>query len=577
MENGCRKKMQNKEIAQIFSKIADILEIDNENPFRVRAYRNAARIVEGLPEEVEKIEQRGEVADIPGIGAGIAAKISELVRTNHLSYYEELKAKIPEGLLRMLDIPEVGPKTVALLKQKLGIESIEQLEKASREGALRDLPGMGEKTEENILSGIEFLKHYRGRILLGKAYPISQSIIVLLNKISPVKQISMAGSLRRMQETIGDIDILVASDEPQRVMKAFIGMSEVKSVLSMGETKSSVRVEGDIQVDLRVVAEESFGAALQYFTGSKSHNIKLRELAHKRGLKINEYGVFKATGEKIAGKEESDIYGALTLPLIAPELREGQGEIESARQGRGLPELITYEKVRGDLHVHSNWSDGANTISELAEAAKELGYEYLAICDHSKSLSIAGGLSEERLRKQVTEIRELNKSFSNFQILCGTEVDIDNDGELDFSDDLLSELDIVIAAIHTGFKQEGSRITDRIVSAMENKFVNIIAHPTGRLLGEREGYELDMERLIREAKRTGTALELNAFPQRLDLSDVHCRMAGDKGVPIALGTDAHNVAQLEVMQYGVATARRGWLEEKNIINTLPLNKLLKKL
>jgi DNA polymerase (family 10) len=568
--------MGNKEIAQIFSQIADILEIDNENPFRVRAYRNAARIIEGLPEEIEKIEHQGRLADIPGIGAGIAAKVSELVRTNRLSYYEELKANIPEGLLKMLDIPGLGPKTVALLRQKLGIENIEQLEKSAREGALRDLPGMGEKTEKNILSGIEFLKHYRGRILLGKAYPISQSIIALLNKISPIKRISIAGSLRRMQETIGDIDILVASDEPQKVMEVFTNMPSVKSVLSIGETKSSVRVEEDIQVDLRVVAEESFGAALQYFTGSKSHNIKLRELAHKYGLKINEYGVFKATGEKIAGREESDIYGALALPYIPPELREGQGEIEAAGEGRGLPKLITHEKVRGDLHVHSNWSDGANSICELADAARRLGYEYLAICDHSKSLGVAGGLSEERLKKQIAEIRELNKSFSDFQILCGIEVDIDSDGELDCSNDLLSELDIVIAAIHTGFKQESSRITDRIVGAMENKFVNIIAHPTGRLLGEREGYKLDMERLISEAKRTGTALELNAFPQRLDLSDIHCRMAAAKGASIALGTDAHNVAQLELMQYGVATARRGWLEEENIINTFPLSKLLKK-
>lgn len=569
--------MRNKEIVQIFSRIADILEVNNENPFRVRAYRNAARIVEGLPEEVEKIEQRGEVGEISGIGTGIAAKISELIRTGYLSYYEELKANISEDLLRMLDIPGIGPKTVALIKQKLSIESIEQLEKASREGILRDLPGMGEKTEKNILSGIELLKHYQGRILLGKAYPISQSIITFLNKTSPVKRISVAGSLRRMQETIGDIDILVASDESQQVMKAFTGMLSVTNVLTIGETKSSVYIEGDIQVDLRVVAEESFGAALQYFTGSKSHNIKLRELARKRGLKINEYGVFKTTGEKVAGEEESDVYDALDLPCIAPELREGLGEIEAARQGRGLPKLITYEKVRGDLHVHSNWSDGANSILELATAARRLGYEYLAICDHSKSLGIAGGLSEERLRKQIKEIRELNKSFNNFQILCGTEVDIDSDGELDFSDDLLAELDIVIAAIHTGFKQEGSKITDRIVSAMENKLVNIIAHPTGRLLGEREEYELDMEKLIREAKRTGTALELNAFPRRLDLSDVHCRMAGSAGVSIALGTDAHNVAQLEVMQYGVATARRGWLKEENVINTFPLNKLLNRL
>jgi DNA polymerase (family 10) len=569
--------MRNKEIAQIFSQIADILEINNENPFRVRAYRNAARIVEGLTEELEKIEQRGGVGEIPGIGAGITAKISELLKTNRLSYYEELKTKTPEGLLAMLNIPEVGPKTVALLKQKLGIENIEQLEKAAREGILQNLPGMGEKTEKNILSGIEFLKHYHGRILLRKAYPLSQSIITLLNKISPIKRISTAGSLRRMKETIGDIDILAASEEPQQVMKAFTSMPLVKDVLAMGETKSSVRVEENIQVDLRVVADESFGAALQYFTGSKSHNIKLRELAHKRGLKINEYGVFRISGERIGGKEEDDIYHALTLSYIPPELREGLGEIEAAQQGRGLPRLITHEKIRGDLHVHSDWSDGANSISELATVARRLGYEYLAICDHSKSLTVANGLTEERLRKQIVEIRELNKSFSNFRILCGIEVDIHSDGELDFSDELLSELDIVIAAIHTGFKQGASKITDRIVSAMKNKFVNIIAHPTGRLLGEREGYELDMERLFREAKSTGTALELNAFPQRLDLSDVHCRMAGNAGVSVALGTDAHNVAQLEVMQYGIATARRGWLEEKNIINTLPLNKLLKKL
>ena len=561
---------------RIFSQIADILEINNENPFRIRAYRNAARIIEGLPEEVEKIQQRHKISKIPGIGTGITAKIDELIRTGRLSYYEELKTNIPEGFLKMLDIPGVGPKMITLFRKKLGIESIEQLEKAIREGALRNLPGMGEKTEKNILSGIELLKHYRGRVLLGKAYPISQSIITFLNETSRVNQISIAGSLRRMQETIGDIDILAASDEPQQLMRAFTTMPSVRRVIAMGETKSSIYIEEDIQVDLRVVREESFGAALQYFTGSKSHNIELRELARKDRLKINEYGVFRASGEKIAGEKESDVYRVFGLPCIPPELREGRGEIEAAWGGSGLPELITHEKIRGDLHVHSNWSDGANTILQLADAARRCGYEYLAICDHSKSLGVARGLNEERLQKQIEEIRKLNKNFSDFRILCGIEVDIDSDGKLDFSDDLLSQLDIVIAAIHSGFKQESSRITDRIVSAMENKFVNIIAHPTGRLLGEREGYELDMERLIKEAKRTETALELNAFPPRLDLSDVHCRMAAEAGVSIALGTDAHNVAQLELMQYGVATARRGWLEEKDIINTLPLDRLLER-
>ena len=569
--------MGNSEIALIFSHIADILEIKGENPFRARAYQKVVRVLESLPEEVEKMYQRGELKNIPGVGEGIARKIEELLITGKLQYYEELKESVPSGLVEILNISEVGPKTASLLYKELGIKSVKDLEKAVRKHRIKDLPGMGEKTEENIRRGIELLKRKKGRMLLGKAYPLAQSIIGSLKKLSEVDRISPAGSLRRMKETIGDIDILVTSKKSAKVMEVFLSLPQVTEALASGETKSSVIMEEGLQVDVRVVKPDSFGAALQYFTGSKLHNIKLRELANKRGLKINEYGVFRIKGgKKVAGEEEEDVYATLDLPYIPPELREERGEIEAGQEGK-LPELVELKNIKGDLHVHSKWSDGSQTILEMAEAAREAGYQYIAICDHSKSLGVAGGLSEKDLKRQIAEIKKVNEKLRPFRVLAGSEVDIRSDGRLDFKDDILKQLDIVIASIHTGFKQDREMITNRIIKAMNNKFVHVLAHPTGRLLHEREPYQVDIEAIIKEARRTGTFLELNAFPQRLDLNDVHCRRAKEEGVTISLGTDAHHKMQLEAMHYGVATARRGWLEDKDILNTLPLKDLLKKL
>ncbi|MCK4261848.1 DNA polymerase/3'-5' exonuclease PolX [bacterium] len=569
--------MRNSEIALTFSEIADILEIKGENPFRVRAYQKAVRVLENLPEEIEAIHQKGELEGIQGVGEGIARKIEELLTTGKLQYYEDLKKSVPPGLIELLGIPEVGPKTASLFYKKLGIKNIKDLEKAVKLHRIKDLAGIGEKTEENILRGIEFLKRKHGRMLLGKAYPLAQSIIGALKKLPEVDRISPAGSLRRMKETIGDIDILVTSRKPTKVMEVFISLPQVTGVLASGETKSSVIMGEGLQVDVRVVKPDSFGAALQYFTGSKPHNIKLRELANKRGLKINEYGVFRIkSGKKVAGKEEEDVYAALDLPYIPPELREERGEIEAGQEG-SLPELVELKSIKGDLHVHSKWSDGSGTILEMAEAARKLKYRYIAICDHSKSLGVAGGLSEGDLKRQIAEIKKVNEKLHPFRVLAGSEVDIHSDGRLDFEDDILRELDIVIASIHTGFKQDRKTITNRIIKAMENKFVHVLAHPTGRLLHEREPYQVDMEIIIKEAKRTGTFLELNAFPNRLDLNDVHCRRAREGGVMITLGTDSHHKMQLEAMHCGVATARRGWLEDKDILNTLSLKDLLKKL
>lgn len=567
--------MRNLQLAEIFDRVADMLEIKGENSFKVRAYRKVVLTLESLPEDIERIYESGRLRKIPGVGEGIAKKMEELLETGKLEYYEELKKSLPVGLVEMLLVPDVGPKTAKLLYEKLGVKSIDELEKAARAGSVRGIEGMGEKTEGNILRGIELLRRRTGRMLLGTAYQLSQSIIDRLRRMDEVERITTAGSIRRMKETIGDIDILVTSLKPKPVMDVFTNLPGVTQVLAHGDTKSSVIMENQVQVDVRVVKSESFGAALQYFTGSKEHNIKLRELAGKKGLKISEYGVFSVkSGKRIGGKEEEEVYAGVGLPCMAPELREDRGEIEAALNGK-LPELIEPGDIRGDLHVHSSWSDGVDTIPEIVESAKKLGYSYVAICDHSESLKIAGGLEKERKLTQIAEIRKLNEKMSGFRILAGAEVDIKGDGTLDYDDEVLEKLDIVVAAIHTGFKQDMETMTSRIIKAMQNKFTNVIAHPTGRLIQMREAYEVDMEKVIEAAGATGTMLELNSFPDRLDLSDVHCREAKEKGVMVSLGTDCHNRVQLEAMRYGVGTARRGWLEKKDVINCLGLKDLMK--
>lgn len=562
-------------IAKIFEDIADMLEIKGENPFRIRAYRKAARNIRTLPSELEKFADEGKLEQIPGIGEGIKEKIYEILDTGRLQFYEKLKNDIPPSLVKLLSIPGIGPKLAKRFYDELNIKDIEQLEKMAKEHRLAELEGIKEKTERNILKGIEMLKRGLERMTLGVALPLANEILDQLNNLPEVKRINTAGSIRRRKETIGDIDILTISSDSKKVMDTFINLPQVERVLVSGETKSSVITFDGIHVDLRVVKPESYGSALAYFTGSKAHNIRIREIAMKEGLKINEYGVFdEKANKKIAGESEEDIYQVLDLPFIVPELREDRGEIEAARNNN-LPDLVNLSQIKGDLHVHTVWSDGENSIEEMVKAAKERGYKYLAICDHSKSLRIAGGLSEDQLIKQIEEIKELNYKYKNFTILAGSEVDIKADGSLDYTDELLEKLDIVVAAVHTRFSMPGHEMTKRIIKALQNPYVNILAHPTGRLMGVRDPYELDLDEILKVAKKSKVALEINSFPERLDLNDIDSKRAKEYDVMISINTDSHITNQLDYMTLGVSVARRGWLEPKNIINTKPIKKVLK--
>jgi len=518
-----------------------------------------------------------ELMKIPGIGQDLAGKIEEYVKTGRVQAYEDLKKEVPEGLSLLLSVPGLGPKTARVFFEKLQIRNLEDLERFARGHKLSGLPGIKEKTEENILKGIEMLKRGMERQPLGKVLPIANNILEHLRKNAPVLKLNIAGSIRRWKDTIKDIDILATSKDPKTVMNAFIHLPDVKDVLMHGPTKSSLILREGIQVDLRVVEGDSFGAALAYFTGSKSHNIRLREMAVKAGLKLNEYGIFREKDDrKLGGRNEEDIYRILGLSFIAPEMREDSGEIEAALEGR-LPELVGLGDIRGDLHVHTKRSDGSHDFDELIEAAKKRGYEYIAITDHSKGLRIANGLNEERLMAEKKEIDALNKKLKGFRLLAGVEVDIRSDGHLDLPDEMLKQLDIVVASVHSGFRQSREQITKRIVSAMRNPYVSIIAHPTGRLIGERDPYEVDMEEILRVAKETGTAIEINAYPLRLDLNDTSVKMAKEKGVRIAISTDTHVTSQFEYMSYGVSIARRGWLEKNDVLNTLSYSQLKKAL
>jgi len=568
--------MKNQEIARLFNEIADILEIMNENPFRIRAYRRAAQNIDGLSRDVVEMSE-DELKSIPGIGADLAGKVIEYIKTGSLGFYEDLKKGVPPGIVNLLSVPGLGPKTAKMLFEKLGIKGIDDLERYAKEGRLNGLPGIKAKTQENILKGIEMLKRRTGRFPIGRVLPLANEIIKTIVKGSPIKKISIAGSLRRWKETIKDIDILAVSDDPGRTMNVFTHLPQCKEVLMKGPTKSSIVTEEGIQVDLRVVGEESYGAALAYFTGSKAHNIRLREMAMKKGLKINEYGIFEVdTDKKVGGEREEDVYRLLGLPYIPPEMREDMGEIEMAMKGM-LPRLIEHEDIKGDLHLHSRYSDGSHDIDELIRFARDKGYRYIAITDHSKSLGIARGMSPEQIIEQNKRIKAMNKRLKDLKVLSGVEIDIRGDGRLDYPDDVLKELDIVVASIHSGFRQSREQITGRIVSAMRNPFVSIIAHPTGRLIGEREEYDLDIEEILRTAKETSTVLEINAYPLRLDLKDLYIRRGKEMGVLFAISTDTHIGYQLDFIVYGVGMARRGGLEKHDVVNSYSYHELIKTL
>jgi DNA polymerase (family 10) len=568
--------MKNQQIAAIFGEMAELLELKGENVFRIRAYRRAAQNIDSLAKDVASFTEE-ELAAIPGIGKDLAGKVKEYLATGRMTKHEELKKEIPQGVLELLKVPGLGPKKAKLFYERLGIISAEELEEAIRKGRLADLPGIKKKTEENILSGIAALKKGSGRTPLGRALPLAEDIVRRLKDSAPVGQIEIAGSIRRRRETIGDIDILVTSAKPREVMDVFVGLSHVSRVLAQGKTKSSVVTDDGLQVDLRVVDEDSFGAALQYFTGSKEHNIRLREMAVKAGLKINEYGVFKgATEKKVGGREELDIYAALGLPWMAPELREDRGEIDAART-RSLPDLVTLNDIRGDLHVHTKWSDGSHDLDTIIGSARKRGYSYIAVTDHTRGLGVAHGLDEKRLAEEGRLIDAANRTLRGFRVLKGTEIDIRSDGRLDLPDNALKGLDIVVASIHSGFGQSREQITKRLLAAIRHPLVSVIAHPTGRLIGEREAYDVDMEAVLREAARYGVAMEVNAYPLRLDLNDSHVRMAKDLGVTMVISTDTHVTTQFDFMSYGVSVARRGWLEKKDVLNVLSLQQLMRRL
>lgn len=567
--------MKNNDVAYIFRDIANILEIKGANLFRIRAYLRAAQNIESLPEDIENFVREGRLLEIPGIGQELAEHIKEFIQSGKIKIYEDLKKSLPLGLLDLLNIPSVGPKTVKLLYEKVKIKNIADLERAIKANSLFGLPGIKEKTIENIKKGIDILKRANERLPLSAAIALADEFINKLKNLPEVKKISSAGSLRRQKESVRDIDILVASNKPDKVTNVFVKLPLVKDVLAQGQTKASVRTKNDIQVDCRVVEDKSYGAALVYFTGSKNFNIKLRKLAIKKGLKVNEYGIYE-NNRFLCGKTEEEVFKKLGMSYIEPELREDTGEVELALKNQ-LPKLIELKDLKGDLHAHSNWSDGDSTIEEMAHAAQKLGFSYIAITDHSQSLKVANGLSIEKLVKKRKEVTDLNKRLKGFRILYGTEVDIDSYGKIDYKDEVLKEFDIVIGAIHTGFKQSKEQLTKRILKACENKYVHIISHPTGRLWGVRDAYDLDFEQIFKTCRNTNTALEINSYPDRLDLNDINARRAKEMGVKIAINTDSHRADQLTNMRFGIAVSRRAWLSTQDVLNALSIEELLKRL
>ena len=559
--------MRNAEVAQLLYNISELLEIKGEISFKIRAYAKAARAIEGLTEDIEKIAAEERLKEIPGVGESIAEKIGEYLSEGKLEFYEELKKQVPGELHELLKIPGIGPKTLQFLHRELGIKNVEELEKAAREHRLRRLAHFGETKEENIIKAIERYRQRSTRIPLGTALPLVKEIVEALRKFEFIENIEPAGSLRRRKETVGDIDILATSKDAEAAIEAFVRLPQVREVIGKGSTKATIVTRDAIQADLRIVEEKSFGTSLQYFTGSKEHNIKLRGIAQQQGLKLSEYDLEEvSTGKKLHYKTDDEVYRRLGLSPIPPEIREDTGEIEAALEGK-LPEIVELKDIKGDFHVHTNYSEGQNTLAEMAEAAKALGYEYIAITDHSKAVGLTRGMNEERVFEQIKEIEKLNDKLSDFHVFSGVEVDIRADATLDFPDNILEKLDVVVAALHTAQRQTRREITGRLITAMENENVDIIAHPTGRIIGERDAYDVDIEALLDAAASTNTALEINAYPSRLDLSDINARKAKNKRIKLAIGTDAHNSGHLGLMEFGVNVARRGWLEREDVMNT----------
>jgi DNA polymerase (family 10) len=571
--------VHNADITTLFEEIADLLEIQGANPFRIRAYRNAARILGDLPQEARTLVEKGDdLTRLPGIGADLAGKISEIITTGHCSLLDRLRRELPPAITELLKIPGLGPKRVKALYHDLDVQTVEQLHRAAQDGRIRALPGFGEKTEQNILQAVEAHASQSRRFKLATAAQYADALCAFLQAIPGVLQVAVAGSFRRMRETVGDLDILVTAAPDSAVMHSpvmqrFTAYDEVAEVFSAGETRASILLKCGMQVDLRVVAQASYGAALHYFTGSKAHNIAIRRIAQQLGLKVNEYGVFRGA-RRIAGDSEESVYRAVGLPFIPPELREDRGEIEAARAGR-LPQLVELSDLRGDLHAHSKASDGHDSLRDMALAARALGLEYLAITEHSRRLTVAHGLDPVQLMRQCDEIDRLNAQLDGITLLKGIEVDILEDGSLDLPDSVLARLDLVVGAVHSRFGLSRAKQTERILRAMDHPHFTLLAHPSGRLIEQREPYDVDMLRIIRYARQRGCFLELNAHPERLDLLDSHCQSAREEGVLVSIDSDAHSTFDFSNLRYGVGQARRGWLEKADVLNTRSLAALRK--
>jgi DNA polymerase (family 10) len=568
--------INNMSLAETMSEIAAMLELKGENRFKIQSYRRAADTLLNMPEDIRVVWRAGRLEDLPNIGEAISTKIDELLRTGRLGFYDRLRAEIPPGVLALTAVPDIGPKTALALYQSLGISSIAELEAALNEGRIRTVPGFGERSEEKLRESLAAVQRRAAnqRVLLAEARPLARQLVGQLRESGlPIARIEVAGSIRRGRSTIGDMDILCTSPDPAQVINFFVGLPLVGEVVSHGGNKSTVRLRNGLQVDLMVLPPEHFGALLHHFTGAREHNIQMRDRALNRGLRLNEYGFDRPDGTRILCPHEEDVFATLGLPWIPPELREGAGEIEAAAAGR-LPTLVTVADIKGDLHNHSKWSDGTTTLEAMARGAQARGYQYMAITDHSQSLTIAHGMTVDQIRAQAAEVAEVNRKLAPFRVLHGVELEIKTDGTLDYPDEVLAELDIVVASAHQGLRHDPERVTARVLDACRNPHVDIIAHPTGQILNSREPSGLDVEALIETARETGTALEINASPERLDLNEVYTRRAVESNVLLSIDTDSHHPDGFANIEYGITVARRGWAEAPNILTTWPLERVL---